>query len=137
MKAEHDRNAERTKNQWSWEPYPPERAIHQPDMEQIWKQIKENEAIKENLNRQIEVVNQKAYRTGKTSGRTYPPVGKIAGLTADEAKNQLIESPKQEAQNTGVVCSAGKLLKKQTKANKEARKIVIQTIQRGMAEQTI
>src|SRR4051812_6159832 len=61
------------------------------------RQIKENEAIKENLNRQIEVVGLKRNELEKHQEEHIRRLEKVAGLTAEEAKNQLIESLKQEA----------------------------------------
>ena len=64
----------------------------------IDKQIKENEAIKENLNRQIEVVNIKRTELEKHQEEHIRRLEKVAGLSAEEAKKQLVESLKQEAQ---------------------------------------
>lgn len=61
------------------------------------KQIKENEAIKENLNRQIEVVNHKRTELEKHQEEHIRRLEKIAGLSAEEAKAQLVESLKAEA----------------------------------------
>ena len=66
-------------------------------MEQLEKQVKDNDAIKENLSRQIEVVNQKRTELEKHQEEHIRRLEKIAGLTADEAKAQLVESLKQEA----------------------------------------
>jgi ribonuclease Y len=101
------------------------------------KQIKENEAIKENLNRQIDVVNQKRTELEKHQEEHIRRLEKIAGLTAEEAKTQLVESLKQEAQSRALVVQQEIIEEAKQKANKEARKIVIQTIQRTAAEQTI
>src|SRR6201995_5972199 len=62
------------------------------------RQMKENEAIKENLNRQLDVVAQKRNQLEKHQAEHIKRLEKIAGLTAEEAKSQLIESLKQEAQ---------------------------------------
>ncbi|WP_207492208.1 ribonuclease Y [Aridibaculum aurantiacum] len=101
------------------------------------KQLKENEAIKENLNRQIEVVNQKRTELEKHQEEHIRRLEKIAGLTAEEAKNQLIESLKQEAHTRALGLQQEILDDAKQKANKEARKIIIQTIQRTAAEQAI
>lgn len=101
------------------------------------KQIKENEAIKENLNRQIEVVNQKRTELEKHQEEHIRRLEKISNLTADEAKAQLIESLKHEAQTQALSLQQEIIEDAKQKANKEARKIVIQTIQRTAAEQTI
>jgi ribonucrease Y len=101
------------------------------------KQIKENEAIKENLNRQIEVVNQKRTELEKHQEEHIRRLEKIAGLSAEEARAQLIESLRQEAQTRALSMQQEIIEDAKQKANKEARKIVIQSIQRTAAEQTI
>jgi len=101
------------------------------------KYIKENEAIKENLNRQIELVNIKRTELEKHQEEHIRRLEKIAGLTADEAKSQLIESLKHEAQTQALGIQQEILDEAKQKANKEARKIIIQTIQRTAAEQSI
>lgn len=101
------------------------------------KQIKENEAIKENLNRQIEVVNLKRTELEKHQEEHIRRLEKVAGLTAEEAKNQLVESLKQEAHTRALGMQQEIIDDARQKANKEARKIVIQTIQRTAAEQAI
>ncbi|MFN8264801.1 MAG: ribonuclease Y [Chitinophagaceae bacterium] len=139
MKAEHDREMlERTKKTSEAENRirQKEQSINQKE-NNLEKQIKENEAIKENLNRQIEVVNQKRTELEKHQEEHIRRLEKIAGLTADEAKNQLIESLKQEAQTQALSVQQEIIEEAKQKANKEARKIVIQTIQRTAAEQTI
>ncbi len=113
-----------------------EQSINQKEAN-LDKQIKENEAIKENLNRQIDVVNQKRTELEKHQEEHIRRLEKIAGLTAEEAKTQLIESLKQEAQSRALVVQQEIIEEAKQKANKEARKIIIQTIQRTAAEQTI
>jgi len=62
---------------------------------------------------------------------------KIAGLTADEAKAQLVESLKNEAHTQALALQQEIIEDARQRANKEARKIIIQSIQRTAAEQTI
>ena len=101
------------------------------------KQVKENEAIKENLNRQIDVVNAKRTELEKHQEEHIRRLEKIANLSADDAREQLIESLKNEAQTRALSMQQDIIEDAKQKANKEARKIVIQTIQRTAAEQTI
>ncbi|MBA2498851.1 MAG: ribonuclease Y [Chitinophagaceae bacterium] len=105
--------------------------------EQLDRQLKENDAIKTNLNRQIEVVNLKRTEFEKHQEEHIRRLEKIAGLTADEAKSQLIESLKQEAHTRAIAIQQEIVDEAKLKANKEARKIIIQTIQRTAAEQAI
>lgn len=113
-----------------------EQSLNQKDAN-LEKQVKENEAIKENLNRQTEIVNQKRTELEKHQEEHIRRLEKVAGLSAEDAKTQLIESLKQEAQTKALVLQQEIIEDAKQKANKEARKIVIQTIQRTAAEQAI
>jgi ribonucrease Y len=113
-----------------------EQAINQKEAG-LDKQIKENEAIKGNLNRQIDLVNVKRTELEKHQEEHIRRLEKIAGLSADEAKSQLVESLKNEAQTQAVAMQQEIIDDAKQKANKEARKIIIQTIQRTAAEQAI
>jgi len=106
-------------------------------LEQLDKQVKDNESIKDNLNRQIEVVNLKRTELEKHQEEHIRRLEKIAGLTAEEAKTQLIESLKQEAHTQAIGLQQEIIDDAKQKANKEARKIIIQSIQRTAAEQAI
>ena len=139
LKAEHDKEVlERNKkiNEAENRIKQKELSINQKEAG-IEKQVKENDAIKENLNRQIEVVNQKRTELEKHQEEHIRRLEKIAGLSAEEAKNQLIESLKNEAHTQALALQQEIIEDAKQKANKEARKIVIQSIQRTAAEQTI
>lgn len=101
------------------------------------KQIKDNEIIKDNLNRQIELVNIKRTELEKHQEEHIRRLEKIAGLSAEEAKTQLVESLRQEAHTQALGIQQEIIDDAKQKANKEARKIIIQTIQRTAAEQAI
>ncbi len=105
--------------------------------ETLEKQVKENESIKENLNRQIEINTQKRSELEKHQEEHIRKLEKIAGLSAEDAKAQLIEGLKQEAYTKALSLQQEIIEDARQKANKEARKIIIQSIQRTAAEQTI
>jgi ribonuclease Y len=113
-----------------------EQSLNQKD-QNIEKQIKDNEAIKETLNRQIEVVNTKRTELEKHQEEHIRRLEKVAGLSAEDAKAQLIESLKQEAHTKAIALQQEIIEDAKLKAGKEARKIVIQTIQRTAAEVAI
>ncbi len=139
MKAAHDRETNERNRKMSESENrarQKEQTISQKEVS-IDKQIKENEAIKENLNRQIDLVNIKRTELEKHQEEHIRRLEKIAGLTADEAKSQLVESLKQEAQTQAIGIQQEIIDEAKQKANKEARKIIIQTIQRTAAEQAI
>jgi len=139
LKAEHDREV----NDRNRKIADGENRLKQKELtlnqksEQLERQIKENEAIKQNLNRQIEVVNSKQSELEKHQEEHTRRLEKISGLTAEEAKSQLVESLKQEAQSRAIGIQQEIIDEAKQKANKEARKIVIQSIQRTAAEQAI
>jgi ribonuclease Y len=139
MKAAHDREAnERNRkiNDAENRAKQKEQAINQKEGN-LDKQIKENDAIKTNLNRQIELVSIKRTELEKHQEEHIRRLEKIAGLSAEEAKAQLVESLKNEAQTQAVALQQEIIDDAKQKANKEARKIIIQTIQRTAAEQAI
>ena len=139
LKAEHDREV----NEKNRKVADAEGRIKQKEqtinqkLESLDKQTKENDSIKEHLNRQIEVVNQKRTELEKHQEEHIRRLEKIAGLTAEEAKAQLLESLKQEAQTKALSLQQEIIEDAKQRANKEARKIIIQSIQRTAAEQTI
>jgi ribonuclease Y len=139
MKAAHDRETNdrnRKINDSENRIRQKEQTINQKEVG-IDKQVKENEVIKENLNRQIELVNIKRTELEKHQEEHIRRLEKIAGLSADEAKSQLVESLKSEAHTQALAIQQEIIDDAKQKANKEARKIIIQTIQRTAAEQAI
>jgi ribonucrease Y len=101
------------------------------------KQVKENDVIKENLNRQIDLVNIKRTELEKHQEEHIRRLEKISNLSAEDAKAQLIESLTNEAHSKALVLQQEIIEDAKQKAGKEARKIVIQTIQRTAAEHAI
>ncbi len=139
LKAAHDREVnERNRkiNETESRIRQKEQSINQKEGN-LDRHIKENEAIKDNLNRQIELVNIKRTELEKHQEEHIRRLERIAGLSAEEAKTQLIENLKQEAQSKALAAQQEILDEARQKANKEARKIIIQTIQRTAAEQAI
>jgi ribonuclease Y len=102
-------------------------------------QRKKNEAdsIRENLNTQLELLDKKTEELAKLHRQQVEQLETISGLSAEEARNQLIESLKEEAK-TGAMSFINEILDEaKMTANKEAKRIVLQTIQRVAAENAI
>lgn len=64
---------------------------------ELGKKNKEIEALKENLKSQTELVNKKSEEYDKLRNDVIVQIETLAGMSAAEAKNQLIESMKDEA----------------------------------------
>lgn len=103
----------------------------------IQKQTTENDALKETLNKQLEVVNVKRSELEKHQEEHIKRLEKVASLSAEDAKSELIEMVKQEARSKAMSHVAEIMEEAKVNATKEAKKIIIQTIQRTAAEQTI
>jgi ribonuclease Y len=136
MKSAHDKEVfEKTKkiNDTENKIRQKEQSITQKEVT-LDKQVKDNEVIKDNLNRQIELVNTKRTELEKHQEEHIRRLEKISNLTAEDAKAQLIESLTNEAQSKALALQQEIIEDAKLKAGKEARKIVIQTIQRTAAE---
>ena len=107
------------------------------EREQLKKKENEAESIKENLNRQLELVSIKKGELERAYSEHVAKLEQIAGLTAEQAKSQLVETLKDEARNQAMAHVKEIIEESKLKANKEAKKIILQTIQRTAAEQTI
>jgi len=79
-----------------------EQSINQKD-QSVERLIKDNETIKETLNRQIEVVNIKRTELEKHQEEHIRRLEKVSGLSVEEAKSQLIESLRQEANSQALL----------------------------------
>ena len=83
------------------------------------KQIKDNDVIKDNLNRQIELVSIKRTELEKHQEEHIRRLEKIANLSAEEAKTQLVESLKNEAHTQALGIQQEIIDDAKQKANKE------------------
>jgi len=93
--------------------------------------------IRENLNTQLEVVEDKLEKLNNKEVEYQQQLEKIAKLTPQQAKDELIKSVKDKADAEAMAYVKDKFQEAKMTANKEAKKIVIQSIQRMAAEHTI
>jgi len=106
-------------------------------LEETQRKKNEADAIRENLSLQMELVEKKSEEQEKLHRQQIEQLEAISGLSAEEAKNQLVESLKEEAK-TGAMSYVNEILDEaKMTANKEAKRIVVQTIQRVAAENAI
>ncbi|MDI9339647.1 MAG: ribonuclease Y [Sediminibacterium sp.] len=139
LKAEHDKAvSERNSTLVS-----AENKIKQKDNE-LSKKIEENnrrekelENAKNQANQQIELYKQRNEEIEKSHRKQVEMLEKVSGLKADEAKTQLVESIKGEAKTQAMAYIKDIMEEAKISANKEAKKIVIQTIQRVATETAI
>ncbi len=106
-------------------------------MEQSKRRELEITAIKDSLMEQTEIIAKKRDEAEKMRLSQVEQLEKIANLTADDAKNQLLEALKTEAQSKASTYIKNIMEEAKMTATKEAKKVVIQTIQRTATEHAI
>ncbi len=102
-------------------------------------QRKQNEvtAIRENLNAQLEILNKKQTELDKSHKMQVEKLEHIAQLSAQEAKQQLMDALKEDAKNDAMNMIRDVVEEAKVTANIEAKKIVIESIQRTAVENAI
>jgi len=103
----------------------------------LQKQVNENDQLKQNLNKQLEAVTIKRNELERHQEEHIKRLEKVSNLSADEAKAELMEAVKEEARTKAMAHVKEIMEEAKLTASKEAKKIIIQTIQRTGAEQTI
>lgn len=106
-------------------------------IEEYNKKEKEIAVIRKNLNAQLEILNQRQEELNKSFQKQVEQLESISGLTAEEAKQQLVENLKDEAKSQAMVHIQDIVEEARMTANQEARKIIVETIQRTAAENAI
>ena len=106
-------------------------------VEELQKKSNELKSASDNLNNQIEVLNKRKAETEKVYKQSIEKLEHIAGLTAEEAKQQLIESMTDEAKAEASNAIIDIVEEAKITANEQAKKIVIESIQRTATEHAI
>jgi len=106
-------------------------------MEDFQRKQSEVDAIRNNLSNQLEIIESKKEELEKSHKMQVEQLETISGLSADEARDQLVESLKEEAKTNAMSLINEIIDEAKMTANKEAKKIVIETIQRVATENAI
>jgi ribonuclease Y len=113
-----------------------ELSLNQQNSE-LGRKQKEVDAVRENLKGQMEIVNKKQEEYEKLRGKVIEKLEEVAGMTAADAKNQLVENMKAEARTEAMSYVNEVMDEARLNAAKEAKRIVINTIQRTAPETAI
>ena len=112
--------------------------------DEVQRKRNEAEAIKENLEAQIAIVEQKKgewdlkkEELDKLQAQEREKLEALSGLSAEEAKERLVESLKEEAKTEAASYINDIMDDAKMTANREAKRIVIQSIQRVATETAI
>jgi ribonuclease Y len=139
LKTEFEEEANRKKNQILAN----ENKLKQKE-QNLSKQFEQNkrkeaelDSMKENLTAQLEILAKRKSDLEKIKLEQVTALEKIANLSADEARNQLVEALKDEAQTNASSFIKEIIEEAKMTATKQAKKVVIETIQRTATENAI
>ena len=105
--------------------------------EDLQRKKAENEALQEKLVAQQNVITKKQAELDNLQKQEREKLETISGLTAEEAKNRLMDSMKDEARTQAQQYINEIIDDAKLQANKEAKRIVIQSIQRVATETAV
>ncbi|AYQ34801.1 ribonuclease Y [Runella sp. SP2] len=105
--------------------------------EQNKRRENELEGLRKNLEQQTEVATKRREEAEKMHRSQVEQLERIANLTAEQAKQQLVEAIQADAQTQASAFIKNTIDEAKLTATKEAKKIVIETIQRTASEHAI
>jgi len=139
LKSEHDKSVQERNAQLSQQ----ENRLKQKEGE-LNKKIEENnrkdkelENLKQQAQQQIDLYKHRLEEADKQHRKQVEMLEKLSSLSAEEAKAQLVESVKAEAKTQAMVYVKDAMEEARLTATKEARKLVLQTVQRVATETAI
>jgi ribonuclease Y len=139
LKSEHDKEVS-TRNQALQKEESKLKSLEQSlktKLEQNQRKDAELDQIKQSLQKQMEVMTAKKEEVDKALHNQVKQLEKIAGLTADEAKKQLVTALQEEARTEAMALIKEITDEARLTAGKEAKKIILSSIQRTAAEHAI
>ena len=113
-----------------------ESTLHQ-QQEELNKKIKEQETLRGQLETQLQGIDRKKEEIDRKIKEQNVRLEQISGLSSEDAKNILIENMKAEAKTEALAYVNEVMEEAKMTAGKEAKKIVVQTIQRVATEAAI
>src|ERR1700761_5008840 len=139
MKAEHEQQVNERNNSINQR----ENGVKQKEqsfnqrIENMTRKEAELDNTRKNLERQTEIVVKKQEEVEHLKNSHVQQLETIAGLSAEDAKAQLVENLKDDARAKAMAQIKDIVDEAKLTATKEAKKIVIQTIQRTATESAI
>lgn len=106
-------------------------------LEDLNKKNKEVNTIKQGLTNQVKLVNQKQVELEEILEVHHTRLEEISGYTAEEAKQKLMEGMTEEAKSEAMIQIKDIIEEAKLSANQEAKKLIIETMQRTAAEHAI
>ena len=139
LKLEHEnqvRQAEQKLHQQEQRQQQREQQLNQKQGE-VQRAQNELNTQRQTLENQQKAVEHKAQEVERLHQKAEQQLEQISGLSAEEAKKQLVDALKDEAKTAAMAYINDTMDEARLTANKEAKKIIIQSIQRIASEATV
>ncbi|MCC6540926.1 MAG: ribonuclease Y [Flavobacteriales bacterium] len=139
LKEEHEkevRERDRTINQAQEKAKQREQQLSRQQQE-LGNKEKQVDRLKEDLQQKLTGLERRREETEKMHAKQVQMLESISGLNAEDAKKQLVDSLKDEARTAAMATIKDIQEEAKLTANKEAKRIVIQTIQRVATEHAV
>ena len=139
LKLEHEnqvRQAEQKLHQQEQRQQQREQQLNQKQGE-VQRAQNELNTQRQNLDNQQKALEHKAQEVERLHQKAEQQLEQISGLSAEEAKKQLVDALKDEAKTAAMAYINDTMDEARLTANKEAKKIIIQSIQRIASETTV
>ena len=104
---------------------------------EMQRKMNETDIKSENLEQQLTLLENKKRETEHLNRQAKEQLETISGLSAEQAKERLVDALKEEAKTNALSYINEIMEEAKMTANKEAKKIVVQTIQRVATEAAI
>jgi len=111
--------------------------VYSQKFEELQRKQNEIDTIRENLNNQLHIVDKRTEELDRMHKTHVEKLEALSGLSADEAKAQLVESLKAEAKTEAMSYINEIMDEAKMTSVKEAKRIVLHTIQRVATESAI
>ena len=139
LKLEHEnhvRQAEQKLNQQEQRVQQRDQQLNQKQSE-VQRAQNELNTQRQNLENQQKALEHKTQEIDRLQKAAEQQLEQISGLSAEEAKKQLVDALKDEAKTAAMAYINDTMDEARLTANKEAKKIIIQSIQRIASEATV
>jgi ribonuclease Y len=139
MKSEHEQEINEKNNQANQR----ENSLRQKEqslnqkLEHLNRKEQDLDQSRQNFDKQTELTRKKQEELDLVKAQQVSQLETLANLSAEEAKNQMVEALKEEARTQAMMQIKDIVDEAKLTASKEAKKVVIQTIQRTATESAI
>ncbi|MDD3196238.1 MAG: ribonuclease Y [Paludibacter sp.] len=139
LKAEHEQQVQQRNAKFQEK----ENRIQQREMQlnqkqsEVQRKSNEAEALREVHEQQLTILEKKKSELDHLTRQAQEQLETISGLSADQAREKLVESLKDEAKTNAMSYINDIMEEAKMTANKEAKRVIINTIQRVATESAI